>query len=290
LVKKVFRDAFAHWFLLNEKCSRSRDVTFKYDHKFQCKNCRTVFSVKTKGDAVVEPPLLEGGARTLHCEQDKSSNCFGLIRYVGTTVTPLSLQEYMSYALRFMSIGDGVPSKLECQSAIDKAWADGLQKGVYHADMSRPDDLWESVQAAQARLNREAEARRPKTAQQALRKVIDDGAGRDLRTLAVAFDNRTKKWKTGYSAGLGGLTWSRHAGQIQTAPATPTIAALVAKLNTVNKDASLGREVWVCAEVDAAVKAMKEGSSLSDLSFAAAEYPNGYWRDIEACAHCSQWC
>ena len=265
-------------------------MTFKYDHKFQCQNCRATFSVKTKGSSVVEPPLLSGGVRTLHCEHDERATCMGILRYVGTKVTPVPEQEYISHALRFMIMGEGVPGKGECLKAIDMMWNDGLSKGKYHPDMEVPEGLWESVQAAQARLNKEAEARRPKTAKQALDKVIEDGAGRDLRTLAVAFNKKTGKWKTGYSAGLGDLVWSRVAGQIQVAPALVAVNPLLAELQKVNKDVSLGREVWVCAEVDAAVKALRDGWSLDDLSFAAAEYPSGYWRDIEACPHCRQWC
>lgn len=265
-------------------------MTFKYDHEFQCQGCRTVISVKTKGNAMVEPPLLAGGSRTLHCEHDERSSCMGLLRYTRTKVTPVSDQQYIGHALRFMVVGNGVPSKVACLKAIDDMWLDGLARGLYHSDMGKPEALWESVQGAQARVNDEAERRRPKNAQDALKKVIEDGAGRDMRTLAVAFNRKLYQWKTGYSAGCGGLVWSRNNGHIQVFPVTAIINPLMAELEKVNKVPELGREVWVCAEVDAAVKALQAGWSLDDLSFAAAEYPNGYWRDIEACGHCSQWC
>lgn len=262
-------------------------MTYLYKHEFLCGGCRSVIVKETKSAALTEPPLLIHGVRTLHCEEIPLSKCPGRLGFHRTTIVPPREDKLLRLTLQNMKMGTGKPLKVECQAAIDAMWAKGLANGTFSPEMTAPDEhYWMTIQSAQERLNAEAASRRPANAKQALDKAILDGAGRDLRTLAVAFNKTTKDWVTGYSAGSAG--WTRTRGSVTHADVT--LAPLVAELNRVRKVADLGREVWVCAEVDAAAKALKKGWTLGSLSFAAAEYPGQHWRDIEACAHCAQWC
>ncbi len=264
-------------------------MSFTFNHKFQCQSCRWTYGITTKGAAMTEPPLLPGGSRTLHSELEEG-RCNGIMRYVESTVLPPDEAKLLNRCLQEMRAGTGAPLKVACEAALTTAWQKGLTAGIYHPDQSPPEDFWQKIQTAQESKNRAMAALRPNTAQEAIDKVISDGAGRDLRTLAVAFDKSTKRWKTGYSAGLGGVVWSRVRGVVQVNQNADRLKPLVDALNKVEKKPDLNREVWVCAEVDAAAKALLDGWSFDNLSFSAAEYPNGYWRTIEACGHCGQWC
>ncbi len=265
-------------------------MTFTFNHKFQCQHCRWTYDVTTKGAAMTEPPLLAGGSRTLHNELVDTARCLGLMRYVDSTVLPPEESRLLNRCMAEMRAGTGAPSKVACEAALATAWQKALATGKYLPEQSPPDGFWQKIQTAQESKNRQLDALRPKSASEAIDKVISDGAGRDLRTLAVAFDTSTKTWKTGYSAGLGGVGWSRVKGVVQVDRNADRLKPLVDALNKVEWKSELGREVWVCAEVDAAARALLDGHKFDNLSFSAAEYPSGYWRTIDACGHCSQWC
>jgi hypothetical protein len=264
-------------------------MTFSFKHNFQCQNCRWTYEVTTRGAAMTEPPLLPGGSRTLHSEL-QGEKCHGLMRFVDTVVLPPNEAKLLNRCLEEMRAGTGAPSKVACEAALATAWQKALNAGKYLPSQSPPEEFWKQIQSAQRGKNERMAALRPDNAREAIDKVISDGAGRDLRTLAVAFDTSAKRWKTGYSAGLGGVVWSRVRGVVQVDRNAAQLKPLVDALNTVVWQRDLGREVWVCAEVDAAAKALLDGWSFSKLTFSAAEYPSGYWRTIEACGHCSQWC
>lgn len=265
-------------------------MTFLYRHTFTCQVCAGRVIRETRGHAMVEQPLLKNGVRTLHCEEDSATPlCLGKMTWVGTVTVPPKESELVRLALRHMVTTVGVPLKPECVAAINAMWNAGLADGTFSQEMELPDNLWKTVQGARERDNDYRESLRPKNAVQALNKAIADGAGRDQRTLAVAYNPSTKESVTGYSAGEGTAGFRRHQGAVVRADGL--FAPLVSTLNSVERKAGLGgREVWVCAEIDAATKALRKGWSLSELKFAAAEYKGEGWRHIEACPHCSQWC
>ncbi len=265
-------------------------MAFLFRHTFRCRNCSWEYVVDTRGNAMTEVPVLPEGTRTLHSELDPRNTCFGIVGYAFSSVAPPRESTLLKLCLMFMKPGMGRPLKTACEEAIQQGVAHGRDRGRLHPDQALPEDFWTRVQAAQEGVNRRREALKPSNAREALDKVIHVGGGRDFRTMAVAFNKKTGAWKTGYSAGLGGLVWSRRHGSVTANPHDEKVQPLVDVLNDVNKVASLDREVWVCAETDAAVKALREGWFLGDLEFAAAEYPDGLWRNIKACGHCEQWC
>lgn len=261
---------------------------------YRCNSCQTSAEVTVKQNSTTNPPadLVDGETRPGHWQYDPKSRCLGIFLYQREAVLPPKDAALLKACLAYMKLSTEVPPKIDCEAAIDAGVKDLIASGAVFADFAPPADLWLKVQDAAKQKYREREALKPRTAKEALDNAIRQGASRDGRTLCVAFNVETRQYVTGYSAGLGGLTWGRSKdGAISATPADAKLKDLVETLEGVRKVSDLGREVWVCGEIDSAVKAIRDkGWSLGKLRFAAAEYKDDRWRDIEACGHCGQWC
>ncbi len=115
-------------------------------------------------------------------------------------------------------------------------------------------------------------------------------------TFCAAFNPSTSQYVIGKSGGPGTKIWKQSAGGVVlnddvSAMTKAKLAALAKALSAVEKREG-SREVWACAEVDAAVKAICEKNwELHQLKFCCAEWPAGgkVPREILPCSNCSQW-
>jgi hypothetical protein len=157
--------------------------------------------------------------------------------------------------------------------------------------------------AAEAAAKKEAErkeaAKIPNNAAEALNHYLKqnrDVLHRGMRTLCAMFVKEKSDYVTGRSGGPNTKIWERQGVQVTfkaTVPAADRVKlTFFAKhLTDVKLDRTLGREVWDCAEVDAAVNAIlkKRWTQVSKFTFRCAEWPGAESRFIDACAHCRQW-
>lgn len=291
-------------------------MKFFLNHEYRCMACGKIYILSGSEDIYSSPPLLTKSqetinreidaqkksgktkkeivviredARILHCEYDeKHSKCWGILRYIKSSPKPIEMQKCINETLKYLGTSDQ-PTLNNCQVAIERM-RDALTKQMITLPFL-DDDFWMEISQAQKERIRLAASFQLQNSKQALDQAIRQGRGKDGRTLAVAWNKSKKEYVTGSSGGLGNLTWRRDEnGKVNISESDEKLDPLIDALNEVELKPALNREVWVCAEVDAAVKALKKGWHLNEITFACAEAPEHDWRFIDACAHCRQWC
>lgn len=278
---------------------------FKYQFVYKCLGCGWRYSKLGSGEKGDNPPTLDGGPRTLHSEMgektqyyDEKTNrlltvpvsCHGVLMYQSTTVILDRVADLLSKASYKCVMDNLDDNKQAYEKALGDYWKSLQAKGKIDATMSIPDTLWSDLREAHLQRKKQLKAQQPQTAWDAVALAVQYGANVEGRTLCVAFNNASKRFKAGSSAGKYTKIWSRgNSGTVTCSNADPRLQPLTDALNGVTKKSALGREVWVCAEIDATAKALLEGWNISDLRWACKEYQDKGWRDIKACGHCTQW-
>ncbi|MGA9670407.1 MAG: hypothetical protein WBQ94_14435, partial [Terracidiphilus sp.] len=265
---------------------------FKFEFIYTCQNCAATLQRFGSGEKGDNPPILKCGPRTLHCECDKddawispnpnnpsltirgyNKGCYGIMRYTRTQILLVRESELLNKAANQCLLSKVGDSKTEIQGVIDKFSKDLKSKGQLEESMQLPDDFWKSVQLAYKGRKEQLTAQTPKTAWDAVLLAIQSKAYVEDRTLCVAFNKSNKKFKTGNSGGKHTKIWKRIDGQVECTNPDVRLKPLADKLSGIEK--KLEREVWVCAETEATVKALLEGWKLEDLSWAAMELQKG---------------
>jgi hypothetical protein len=279
-------------------------VYFKFRFNYVCGICGYGHVELGSGELGDNPPTLPKGTRTLHCElglsqqvfnfktnllETKPVGCFGLMNYRRTEVILFREAELLNKA-SYTCWEQGVQDNKQAYEAVLKPWWSKLQESSkMHPGTNMPDEFWSDVRKAVIKRRQQLDAQKPKTALEAAALAIQSKSGVEGRTLCAAFDKSTRRFKVGSSGGKYTQIWSRVNGNVVCSNKDERLKPLVEQLNSVAKKVDLGREVWVCAEIDATVKALLDGWNMTNLRWAAKEMQNAQWRDIQACKHCEQW-
>jgi len=163
-------------------------------------------------------------------------------------------------------------------------------------EKSRDEKAQEAAQKEEAR-KKAAKAKLPSNAKEALNYYLKRNTGTlvsGMKTICALFLSG-KGCVIGRSGGPNTKIWERTTDggvtvkSTESAATRSALADFAGTLSTVEKKIT-NREVWDCAEVDAAVKAILKGwTNYTKFTFWCAEWPGDKPRYIDACQHCSQW-